>query len=118
MLEYQQFKEAAEHLRERDVLGRDIFIRSGDQKEWMELAEGLEFEPVGLFQLVEAFRLVLEETDEEFHRLHDCAVDAVRRALPSARVGGPDSAGGGEFLREFLEHCLRGSEACNGDSLG
>ena len=33
-------------------------------------------------------------TPEEFFRLHDEAVDAVRRALPEAKVGGPDSAGG------------------------
>jgi xylan 1,4-beta-xylosidase len=49
-------------------------------------------------------------TPEEFFRLHDGAVDAVRRALPGAKVGGPDSAGGGtKFLREFLEHCLHGT---------
>jgi xylan 1,4-beta-xylosidase len=32
-------------------------------------------------------------TPEEFYKLHDYAVDAVRRALPTARVGGPDVAG-------------------------
>ena len=32
-------------------------------------------------------------TPEEFHKLHDYAIDAVRRALPTARVGGPDVAG-------------------------
>jgi xylan 1,4-beta-xylosidase len=52
---------------------------------------------------------------EEFHKLHDYAVDAVRRALPTARVGGPDTAGGGgPFLREFLEHCLRGTNHATG----
>jgi xylan 1,4-beta-xylosidase len=51
----------------------------------------------------------------EFFRLHDCAVDAVRRALPKAKVGGPDSAGGGtKFLREFLEHCIRGTNFATG----
>ena len=51
----------------------------------------------------------------EFFRLHDCAVDAVRRALPEAKVGGPDSAGGGtKFLREFLEHCVRGTNFATG----
>jgi len=54
-------------------------------------------------------------TPEEFHKLHDYAVDAVRRALPTARVGGPDTAGGGgEFLRAFLEHCLRGTNHATG----
>ena len=37
-------------------------------------------------------------TPDEFLKLHDFAIDAVKRALPSARVGGPDSAGsGGKF---------------------
>src|SRR5439155_35565 len=54
-------------------------------------------------------------TPEEFHKLHDFAVDAVRRALPTARVGGPDTAGGGgPFLRGFLEHCLRGTNHATG----
>jgi xylan 1,4-beta-xylosidase len=53
-------------------------------------------------------------TQEEFFKLHDHAIDAVRHALPSARVGGPDSAGGGRFLRQFLEHCLRGTNHATG----
>ena len=54
-------------------------------------------------------------TRSEFFRLHDGAVDAVRRALPEAKVGGPDSAGGGtQFLREFLEHCLHGTNFVTG----
>jgi xylan 1,4-beta-xylosidase len=55
-------------------------------------------------------------TREEFFRLHDHAIHAVRRALPTARVGGPDSAGGGAFLREFLEHCLRGTNHATGET--
>jgi xylan 1,4-beta-xylosidase len=46
-------------------------------------------------------------TPEEFYRLHDVAIAAVRRALPNARVGGPDSAGpGGSFMDGFLEHVV------------
>ena len=49
-------------------------------------------------------------TPEEFCKLHDYAIDGVRRALPTARVGGPDTAGGGgAFTRAFLEHCVRGT---------
>jgi xylan 1,4-beta-xylosidase len=52
---------------------------------------------------------------EEFLKLHDFAIDAVRRALPTAKVGGPDSAGsGGKFTRAFLEHCLRGTNYATG----
>ncbi|MBB3695493.1 GH39 family glycosyl hydrolase [Sphingomonas sp. BK580] len=44
-------------------------------------------------------------TREEFFRLHDAAVRGVRRALPEARVGGPDSAGAGDdFLTAFMAH--------------
>ena len=48
---------------------------------------------------------------------HDYAVDAVRRALPTARVGGPDvggRAGGASSSRDFLEHCLRGTNYATG----
>jgi xylan 1,4-beta-xylosidase len=46
-------------------------------------------------------------TPEEFLKLHDRTTAAVRRALPAARVGGPDMAGSDpEFLRAFLRHCL------------
>jgi xylan 1,4-beta-xylosidase len=49
-------------------------------------------------------------TPEEFFKLYDYSVDAVVRALPEARVGGPDSTGpaspkAAEFLRIFLDHC-------------
>ncbi len=54
-------------------------------------------------------------TREEFRKLHDYAIDAVRRALPTARVGGPDTAGdGGQFMQEFLEHCVRGTNHATG----
>ena len=55
-------------------------------------------------------------TPQEFQKLHDYAIDAVRRALPTARVGGPDVAGGpgGTFLTNFLEHCVRGTNYATG----
>ncbi|MCI0464509.1 MAG: hypothetical protein L0Z62_46855 [Gemmataceae bacterium] len=53
-------------------------------------------------------------TPQEFRKLHDYAIDAVRRALPTAKVGGPDTAGGGRYLREFLEHCVRGTNHASG----
>jgi xylan 1,4-beta-xylosidase len=54
-------------------------------------------------------------TPEEFHKLHDYAIAAVRRALPTASVGGADTAGsGGKFTRDFLDHCLRGTNYATG----
>ena len=55
-------------------------------------------------------------TPEEFLKLHDYAIDGVRRALPTAKVGGADTAGsGGRFTRQFLEHCLRGTNFATGN---
>ncbi|MEO7716206.1 MAG: beta-xylosidase [Capsulimonas sp.] len=55
-------------------------------------------------------------TFEEYCKLYDYAVDGVRRALPTARVGGPEVAGGagGDFLRKFLEHCAGGTNYATG----
>jgi xylan 1,4-beta-xylosidase len=49
-------------------------------------------------------------TPQEYFKLYDFSVDAVERALPEARIGGPDSTGPGnpkaaDFLRAFLDHC-------------
>jgi xylan 1,4-beta-xylosidase len=58
-------------------------------------------------------------TAEEYHRLYDHAAEAVKRALPAARVGGPEVAGtrtpeAARFLRDFFEHCLRGTNHATG----
>jgi xylan 1,4-beta-xylosidase len=60
-------------------------------------------------------------TPEEYHKLYDYAADAVKRALPRARVGGPHSTGPGNdraagFLRGFLEHVLRGKNYATGQT--
>jgi xylan 1,4-beta-xylosidase len=58
-------------------------------------------------------------TAEEFFKLYDFTVDAVLRAFPGARIGGPDTTGAGspkaaEFLRLFLEHCTRQKNYADG----
>jgi xylan 1,4-beta-xylosidase len=56
-------------------------------------------------------------TPEEFLKLHDNAIAGVKRALPSARVGGADAAGhGGDWTRKFFEHCLRGTNFATGET--
>jgi len=58
-------------------------------------------------------------TPEEYRKLYDFAADGVKRALPTARVGGPHMTGPNsertqQLLREFLEHCVRGTNAATG----
>jgi xylan 1,4-beta-xylosidase len=52
-------------------------------------------------------------TTEEYLKLYDYTAEAVKRALPTAVMGGPHVTGPAwdvseRFLRAFLEHCLKG----------
>ncbi|OGC06165.1 beta-xylosidase [candidate division KSB1 bacterium RBG_16_48_16] len=58
-------------------------------------------------------------TTEEYLKLYDYSVDAVKRALPVAAMGGPHVTGpswedSAVFLKTFLEHCLRGKNYATG----
>ncbi|MFZ6719083.1 GH39 family glycosyl hydrolase [Undibacterium sp. Ji49W] len=50
--------------------------------------------------------LKAEDTEREFFKMYDYAADAVKRALPTARMGGPHTAGVGKFFDNFLKHAL------------
>ena len=60
LLEYQRFKEAAETLSKRRLLGRDVFSVIGPGPE--KTPEGQREIEVGLFELVAAFRDVLDQS--------------------------------------------------------
>jgi len=62
LLEYERFKEASEELGKREILNRDVFIRSS---EIVEEVESNEFAPVSLFDLISALRRVLEKLPED-----------------------------------------------------
>lgn len=56
-------------------------------------------------------------TPEEFYKTHDYAIAGVKRALPEARVGGPDVAGsGGAFMDGFLKHVVSGKNYATGET--
>jgi segregation and condensation protein A len=72
LLEYQKYKQVAEELAQRSVLGRDVFPRGAA----LEAAQGpAPLEPVGLFQLLDAFQRLLDRAktvldhEVEFERL-------------------------------------------------
>jgi xylan 1,4-beta-xylosidase len=52
---------------------------------------------------------------DEFYRLYDVSVEALRRAIPGARIAGPHSTGAAaSYLLEFLEHCHSGRNHATG----
>jgi xylan 1,4-beta-xylosidase len=58
-------------------------------------------------------------TAEEYDKLYDYTSDAIRKAVPNAKVGGPEATGpygekGTAYLRNFLEHCAHGKNAATG----
>jgi len=75
LLEYQRFKEVAIELGERKRLGRDVFAASG-----FELAAPAESEreiEVGLFDLVEAYRCVLEAKRDAVSKPHEIEAEEI-----------------------------------------
>jgi xylan 1,4-beta-xylosidase len=64
-------------------------------------------EPDGLY-------LIAPDTEQAYFRMYDTATAAVKRALPTARIGGPHTAGAGRFMDHFLEHCLHGTNYATG----
>ncbi|WP_028376774.1 GH39 family glycosyl hydrolase [Leeuwenhoekiella sp. MAR_2009_132] len=60
-------------------------------------------------------------TIEEYIKLYDYTADAVKRALPEAKMGGPETTGPGwdkaeEFLRTFLDHIVSGKNYVTGET--
>ncbi|MDF2190472.1 beta-xylosidase [Paraflavitalea sp. CAU 1676] len=60
-----------------------------------------------------------QSTVEEYCKLYDYTADAVKRALPAARIGGPHVTGPSwnvseKFLRTFLEHVATGNNYVTG----
>src|SRR5690606_7106626 len=58
-------------------------------------------------------------TTEEYIKLYDYTADAGKRALPTAKIGGPEvtgprSEGASKFLRAFLDHVANGKNHVTG----
>jgi segregation and condensation protein A len=66
LLEYQKYRDAAQHLGARSVLGRDVFARGGPAPQ----TEGpVPLERLGLFQLLDAFQSVLGRVQTKLDHL-------------------------------------------------
>jgi xylan 1,4-beta-xylosidase len=64
-------------------------------------------EPDGLY-------LIAPDTEHEYFKMYDTAAAAVKRALPTARIGGPHTAAAGRFMDDFLRHCLHETNYATG----
>ncbi|NBA84433.1 beta-xylosidase [Emticicia sp. CRIBPO] len=58
-------------------------------------------------------------TTEEYIKLYDYSADAVKRALPTAKMGGPEVTGpswdkSATFMRTFLDHVTKGKNYATG----
>ncbi len=58
-------------------------------------------------------------TFEEYCKLYDYAADGLKKAFPQAKIGGPHSTDpshkdANDFLRRFLDHCVRGKNYATG----
>jgi segregation and condensation protein A len=99
LLEYQRFREAAETLSQRRMLGRDVFRATGLPPERLPESER-EIE-VGLFELLEAFRHALAEAPGT-EQIHEVEIEVVtvreRMFVVMARL---DEASSLEFTRIF-----------------
>ena len=54
-------------------------------------------------------------TLQEYLKLYDYAADGLKRALPTAKIGGANITGGGtKFLGAFIKHCLNDTNYATG----
>ncbi len=96
LLEYQKYKEAAEHLGGRGITGRDVFLRGSDAPS----AEGpAPLAEVGLFKLLDAFQSVLERVRDDL----SFEISAERISIQ-------------ERMTEIVER-LRGKQSCSFEDL-
>ena len=58
--------------------------------------------------------LIAPDPQKEFNKMYDYAAHAVKRALPTARMGGPHTAGQGAFYNNFIKHVLYGTNHVTG----
>ena len=72
LLEYQRFKEAAAQLEQREVLTRDVFVRSAAPPEEVPFPG---FREVSVFELLTALRRVLERLPRD--SFHEVALDKI-----------------------------------------
>lgn len=80
LVEYSRYKEAAVHLNQRSLLGRELFARSFPSPD-LHVAEVVVDAPeIELFELIEAFRVILAKAPREtFHEVSAQSISIAER---------------------------------------
>jgi segregation and condensation protein A len=79
LLEYQRYKEVADTLSQKRLLGRDVFEAQGPAPE--SVPDGEREIEVGLFELIAAFKQILERSDEVLAHEVETEVITVRERM-------------------------------------
>lgn len=69
-----------------------------------------------LWNEADGFYLVAPDKEQTYFKMYDYAAFAVKRVLPSARMGGPHTAEGRTFFRNFLNHVLHDKNYVTGET--
>jgi segregation and condensation protein A len=109
LLEYQRYREAAESLAERPLLRRDTFVRDASADGVAEDPDAMLRIKVTLWELMEAFRIVLKRAEPEpVHQVEGepvslrSRIDGLLRTLTVARTLRFDSLFGDAPTRGFV----------------
>lgn len=65
LIEYQQFKDAAQSLKDKDILEKDVFTRSYFEERNLKPAESVELGDLTLFDLLSALKTILTRAGQE-----------------------------------------------------
>jgi segregation and condensation protein A len=80
LVEYSRYKEAAQHLNGRSLLGRELFARTFPSQELHVTETVVEAPEIELFELIEAFRTILAKAPREaFHEVSAESISIAER---------------------------------------
>jgi len=107
LLEYQQYKDAAERLKEQNILEKDVFARALFA-EPVPVDDEAALQEVSLFDLIKAFRVMLERTDGDEDE-YDVSVEeiSVKDRIAELLQSIEGQVDGVDFISLFPAHATK-----------
>jgi xylan 1,4-beta-xylosidase len=104
--------------------GMGVFFPPKDYEKWAELIRQWarhskerynDVEQTWLWELWnEPDIFYFQGTYDDYVKLYEYTEQALHEIMPDAQLGGPHTAGVGEFMRNFLQHCASGKNSLTG----